>query len=190
MHPIPEDILEQFNAVLELKKIPAPTRDEYRKWLLYYLDFRAKYPPPDSRSEQVRLFVEKARSKGRSGKSLQQAANALSLFFQSQGKSRQAVAQAEKVPEMLASLPVGRTTLAVAVPRNSPAPVTAAVVGRVSGRRGGQMERIKALHDEDLKIGYAGVVLDDALEKKYQNAAKDFIWQWFFPQQTLTLLQD
>ena len=53
-----------------------------------------------------------------------------------------------------------------------------------------QMERIKMLHDEDLKVGYAGVFLDDALEKKYRNAAKDFIWQWFFPQQTLTLLQE
>jgi hypothetical protein len=29
-----------------------------------------KYPPPDSRSEQVRLFIEKMRSKGKSGKDL------------------------------------------------------------------------------------------------------------------------
>ncbi len=28
----------------------------FRKWLMYYLDFRIKYPPPDSKSEQVRLF--------------------------------------------------------------------------------------------------------------------------------------
>jgi integron integrase len=383
MQPIPEDILKQFNAVLEQKKIAASVRDEYRKWLLYYLDFRAKYPPPDSRSEQVRLFIEKVRSKGRSGKSLQQAALALSLFFQSQGKSTQAVAQTEKAPEMLVSLSVGRKTSAVDVPRNPPA-TGSAVVGRVSGNRGGrkydewwclektqspewdalietlageikarhysrktlkayaewsrkfqlylksknpaslssedvkaylthlavtskvsastqsqafngllflfrhilkkdfgdhkdvprakqssyipvvltrkevdavlrnlappydlvvkllygcglrlfeclklrvqhfnfdeglltvmdgkgkkartvpipqtimhelleQMERIKELHDEDLRVGYAGVFLDDALEKKYRSAAKDFIWQWFFPQQTLTLLQE
>jgi site-specific recombinase XerD len=41
-----------------------------------------------------------------------------------------------------------------------------------------------------LKAGYAGVFLDDSLEKKYRNASKDFIWQWFFPQQTLTFLQE
>jgi len=26
------------------------------------------------------------------------------------------------------------------------------------------------------------------LEKKYKNAAKEFIWQWFFPQKTMTLV--
>lgn len=137
MQPIPEDILRQFNAVLEQKKIPSSAQNDYRKWLLYYLDFRAKYPPPDSRSEQVRLFVEKARSKGTSGKSLQQAANALSLFFQSQGRSKQAVAQTEKVPEMLASLPARSNASAAVVPQSSPAP-SAAVVGHISGRRGGR----------------------------------------------------
>jgi len=40
-----------------------------------------------------------------------------------------------------------------------------------------QLERIKEAHAEDLKSGYAGVLLDDSLEKKYRNAAKDFIWQ-------------
>lgn len=51
-----------------------------------------------------------------------------------------------------------------------------------------QLEVVKKLHDEDLKAGYAGVFLDDLLEKKYPKAARDFIWQWFFPQESLTLL--
>jgi integron integrase len=49
-----------------------------------------------------------------------------------------------------------------------------------------QFEVVKSLHDEDLAAGYTGVFLDDLLEKKYPSAAKDFIWQWFFPQKTLT----
>ncbi len=49
-----------------------------------------------------------------------------------------------------------------------------------------QLEVVKKIHDEDLAAGYAGVFLDDLLEKKYPSAAKDFIWQWFFPQKTLT----
>jgi len=44
-----------------------------------------------------------------------------------------------------------------------------------------QFEAIKKLHDEDLAMGFAGVFLDDRLEKKYPSAGKDFIWQWFFP---------
>ena len=44
----------------------------------------------------------------------------------------------------------------------------------------------RPLHDEDLITGYAGVFLDNSLDKKYRSAAKDFIWQWFFPQESLT----
>ncbi|PJB38061.1 MAG: integron integrase, partial [Deltaproteobacteria bacterium CG_4_9_14_3_um_filter_44_9] len=49
-----------------------------------------------------------------------------------------------------------------------------------------QLELVKNIHDKDLAAGYTGVFLDDLLEKKYPSAAKDFIWQWFFPQKTLT----
>ncbi len=81
MQPIPDEILKQFNAVLGQKAVSSSLRDDYRKWLKYYLDFRVKYPPPDIRSEQVRLFIEKMRSKGKTGKDLSHAAHALSLFF-------------------------------------------------------------------------------------------------------------
>jgi len=49
-----------------------------------------------------------------------------------------------------------------------------------------QLEVVKKIHDEDLAAGYAGVFLDDRLEIKYPSAARDFIWQWFFPQKSLT----
>lgn len=49
-----------------------------------------------------------------------------------------------------------------------------------------QLEVVSKLHDKDLAAGYAGVFLVDSLEKKYPAAAKEFIWQWFFPQKGLT----
>jgi len=97
MQPIPDDILNQFNAALDEKAVPSSLRDDYRKWLRYYLDFRVKYPPPDAKSEQVRLFIEKMRSKGKSGNSLHHAAHALSLFFSLKTQKKQAVVHAEKV---------------------------------------------------------------------------------------------
>ena len=51
-----------------------------------------------------------------------------------------------------------------------------------------QLEMLRELHDKDFTSGYAGVFLPDSLEKKYPSAAKDFIWQWFFPQKRLTLI--
>lgn len=84
MLPIPNDISAQYQAVLEKRKVPVSLHTDYRKWLLYYLDFRSKYPPPDSKSEQVRLFIGKLRDKRQSQEQQKQAAHALSLFFESQ----------------------------------------------------------------------------------------------------------
>ncbi len=53
-----------------------------------------------------------------------------------------------------------------------------------------QMEAVKKLHDEDLTAGFAGVFLDDQLEKKYPRAAKELVWQWFMPQESLTFVAE
>jgi len=52
-----------------------------------------------------------------------------------------------------------------------------------------QLESLKDLHQRDLERNYAGVFLVNALEKKYTQAAKEFIWPWFFPAKQLTSLQ-
>ena len=66
MLPIPDEVLKSFDVILEQKTIPLNLRSHYRKWLRYYLEFRVKYPPPDSKSGQVRLFTEKLISKNQS----------------------------------------------------------------------------------------------------------------------------
>jgi len=91
METVPVNIMVQFNAILEQKRVSLVLRDDYRKWLRYYLDFRVKYPLPDEKSDQVRLFIEKMRSKGQSGNSLNHAAHALSLFFSLEVQCKQAV---------------------------------------------------------------------------------------------------
>jgi integron integrase len=48
------------------------------------------------------------------------------------------------------------------------------------------LDSLKDLHRRDLARGYAGVFLVNALEQKYKNAAREFIWQWFFPAKQLT----
>jgi integrase len=48
-----------------------------------------------------------------------------------------------------------------------------------------QIEAVRRVH-EDLAVGYAGVFLPRQLDTKYRNAAREFIWQWFFPAATLT----
>jgi len=82
MQPIPSDIFIQFEAVLKKKAVPVARHADYRKWLRYYLDFRSKYSLPDSKSEHVRLFIEKLRKKNQTPAQQKQAAHALSLYFE------------------------------------------------------------------------------------------------------------
>ena len=49
------------------------------------------------------------------------------------------------------------------------------------------LQRIKKIHDQDLAKGYRGTKLPDALEKKYPNANKEWIWQWVFPSKSLVV---
>jgi integron integrase len=53
-----------------------------------------------------------------------------------------------------------------------------------------QVEKVSKLHEQDLAAGYDGVFLDDDLEKKYPKAPKEFMYQWVFPQQSLTLVEE
>lgn len=50
-----------------------------------------------------------------------------------------------------------------------------------------QIERVKKLHDEDLAKGFGDVYIWPSLECKYSNAAKEFIWQYVFPANNLSV---
>ncbi len=53
-----------------------------------------------------------------------------------------------------------------------------------------QLSVVADLYKKDLKAGYDGVFMFDLIEKKYKNAAKKFIWQWFFPGLSLTVVPE
>lgn len=43
------------------------------------------------------------------------------------------------------------------------------------------LERVKAQHQKDLRIGCGAVELPYALRRKYPNSAEEWGWQWLFP---------
>ncbi|WP_343213535.1 tyrosine-type recombinase/integrase [Geobacter grbiciae] len=65
-------------------------------------------------------------------------------------------------------------------------PLPAAILSELKAQR----EFVGKLHGKDLATGYLGVFLDDAVEKKYPQAPKELIHQWFFPQQSLSLVTE
>ncbi|HPD18002.1 MAG TPA: integron integrase [Planctomycetota bacterium] len=52
------------------------------------------------------------------------------------------------------------------------------------------LARVGNLYRRDLRDGFGGVFLPGALERKYRNAPREWIWQWFFPAKTLTLVPE
>ena len=46
--------------------------------------------------------------------------------------------------------------------------------------------RVKRLHQEDLAKGCGAVYLPDALDRKYPNAAREWLWQYVFPSDQLS----
>jgi integron integrase len=53
-----------------------------------------------------------------------------------------------------------------------------------------QVERVIAQHQYDIDKEYDGVFMPGILEKKYQNAGKELIRQWFFPARELTYVSE
>ncbi len=48
------------------------------------------------------------------------------------------------------------------------------------------LQRVKRLHEEDLAKGYGAVYLPDALDRKYPNASREWLWQYVFPSDRLS----
>jgi len=49
------------------------------------------------------------------------------------------------------------------------------------------LQRVKQLHEQDLAKGYGSVYLPYALERKYPNANREWIWQYVFPANRLSV---
>ena len=86
MLPVPLPILTKFNAILGKQAVPSTLRADYKKWLRYFLDFCNKYSVPETRPDQVRLFIDKLREKKQTLAQQKQAAQAVSLYFEIQSK--------------------------------------------------------------------------------------------------------
>lgn len=50
-----------------------------------------------------------------------------------------------------------------------------------------QVDAVQRVHKEDLERGHGEVYLPYALERKYPNAAKEFVWQYVFPAEKLSV---
>jgi integron integrase len=56
-----------------------------------------------------------------------------------------------------------------------------ALPGRLRRPLREHLEHVRHIHERDRTLGFGSVYLPDALERKYPNAARSWIWQYVFP---------
>lgn len=81
MIPIPAVLLTRFEACLVERNISGTYHIHYKKWLRFYLDFCEKYLIDSSRRESLDAFLQKLRDKKQTETQRQQAAHAVSLYY-------------------------------------------------------------------------------------------------------------
>ncbi|HEY3053909.1 MAG TPA: integron integrase, partial [Thermoanaerobaculia bacterium] len=71
--------------------------------------------------------------------------------------------------EVLVRDPKGRHDRVTTLPRVIDIPLRA------------HLEKVRRIHDEDLRLGFGSVVLPTAIDRTFPNADRDWVWQWVFP---------
>jgi integron integrase len=81
MISIPQDIIQQFDTLLEKENIDTNKHDYYKKWLRYYLDFCEKYTHAPKATGSLPLFINKLRKKKQSKQQQKQAFDSIHIYF-------------------------------------------------------------------------------------------------------------
>jgi hypothetical protein len=87
MLTVPVDVAKRYETMLERLEIASNHREYYKKWFRYFLDFSDKYPSDNDNAELLRQFLDKLRQKNQSALQCQQAAHAVSIYFEMQHTS-------------------------------------------------------------------------------------------------------
>lgn len=120
MLPLSSELGKRYEAVLEQRDVPPARYQYYKKWLCYYLDFCAKYPSDGGNADHVRLFLEKLKSKHQTSFQCQQAAHAISLYFElSRLDAGDQYSTGGKEPNPSESVPAEPETVASPTPQRS-----------------------------------------------------------------------
>jgi integron integrase len=89
MMPVPYSVMNDYVAILRDREIPPGYVEHYKKWLRYFYDFSVKHLDTNNKARKIQLFLEKLRSKKQTPTQCQQAAHAISLYFEMQRRKAQ-----------------------------------------------------------------------------------------------------
>ena len=105
MISVPHPVMNDYVAILTSREIPPASIEHYKKWLRYFYDYSANHLDTEEKPQKVKLFIEKLRSRKQTPMQCQQAAHAISLYFEMQSQDMQQIRShdersKEKIPIM------------------------------------------------------------------------------------------
>ncbi len=104
MKPVPSKLMPFFLTTIESASVPKSLKGAYCKWLRFYLDFCAKYKHPPRDPDSLEPFLQKLASKNQSPAAQKQAANSISLYYETMKNWKSANQAGQKVSERTSSL--------------------------------------------------------------------------------------
>lgn len=118
MIPVPYSVMKDYIAILASHEIPPANIEYFKKWLRYYYDFSANCQEMIEKPEKMKLFMEKLRSRNQSAMQCQQAAHAISLYFEMQSQETRQVKSVDESSKE-------QNLIAEQMPSSAPPPQTA-----------------------------------------------------------------
>src|ERR1039457_5099737 len=108
MFLIPNDVYVRYVDYLNKRRLTFAYSRENVRWLRLYLEFCNKFPAPVQNSERIRQFIGQLRDENRSQAQLNQAAHAISLYFEMQKLFSRSHGESSE-PGNLTTVPAGDT---------------------------------------------------------------------------------
>lgn len=89
MFVLPDKVTAAYNSFMAQQKIPANQQNYFRKWLRYYIDFCRKYKMSYVTHLSLNSFCNKLREKQQPDSLVQQAREAVELYYSMLGHHKQ-----------------------------------------------------------------------------------------------------
>jgi integron integrase len=107
MLQVPAQVVAPFQKLLFEKSIPKASHLHYQKWLRYYLDFCNKYQLSPANKQTLLQFTSKLAEKRQTPEQQQQAAHAVSLYYQLNASGSEPLNHHQTVPHETAECKQG-----------------------------------------------------------------------------------
>lgn len=171
----PPGLIQRYREELQGRHYARRTVDTYVQWLRRYLRFHQLRHPREMGSAEVNAFLTHLAVEGQVSASTQNQALVAQLLYGGGLRLMEALRLRIKDGDL------EQRCITVRCGKGDKDRRTVLPSSLVDPLKR-HMKEVQHQHQTDLSAGWGAVELPHALERKYRNAAREWGWQWLFPQ--------